>query len=282
MRANYHTHSEFCDGKSTASAMAEAAFLQGYRVLGFSSHAPLPFPTIWNMDEARLPDYAAEVRRLAALWADRGLEILLGLEIDWIEGVRSPTDALFEEAGLDYRICSVHFIKPGPGEAFNVDGPEADFDAAMARECGGDGRLAYLEYYRQLSLAIERGGFDILGHLDLVVRNNRNKRWFDEDSRGYLDAAFGAIDGLQGRDIVVEINLGPLVRGKSDVPHPSLPLLRRLREGGVAITFSADAHATTHFGHRLETAREFAKAAGYRSVAVLTQGKWRDVGIDET
>ena len=72
--------------------MARAARAAGYGVLGFSSHAPLPFPTDWNMPLERLDDYAAEIRRLAADWAaeDPPLDIYLGLEIDWIEGLRSP------------------------------------------------------------------------------------------------------------------------------------------------------------------------------------------------
>jgi len=282
MRTNYHTHCQYCDGRSTAAEMAQAAFDKGYRVLGFSSHAPLPFPTSWNMEEARLPAYAAEVRTLAAAWADRGLEILLGLEIDWIEGERWAGDALFEEAGLDYRICSVHYIRPRAGRGFTVDCPAAEFEEGVRTEAGGDGKVVYRSYYRDLARAIEAGGFDILGHLDLVTRNNRGGRWFDEDSKAYLDAAMEAVELLGESGAVVEINLGAVTRGKAAAPHPSLPLLRRLRELGVPITFSADAHETAHLGANLEVAREAARAAGYKSVAVLTKGNWKEVGIETT
>jgi histidinol-phosphatase (PHP family) len=282
MRANYHTHSEFCDGRTSAEAMAEAAFLLGYRVLGFSSHAPLPFPTKWNMRAERFPAYLAEIARLAGLWADRGLEILAGLEIDWLEGRSWPGLPLFESAGLDYRICAVHYIKPGPGEAFTVDGAAADFDAKIEVEAGGNGRLVYRNYYDQLAKAVLAGNFDIVAHYDLVTRNNRGGRWFDEESKDYLDAALMPTSLLGESGAVVEINIGALTRGKMKAPHPSLPILRRLREVGVPITFSADAHEASHLGANLETARELARVAGYRSVAVLTKGTWREVGIEET
>jgi len=42
--------------------MAEAAFEAGYSLLGFFSHAPLPFDTTWNLKWPRLGDYAATVR----------------------------------------------------------------------------------------------------------------------------------------------------------------------------------------------------------------------------
>ena len=57
----------------------------------------------------------------------------------------------------------------------------------------------YEDYYRMLSQLIESGGFDILGHFDLVRKNNAAGRWFDEDSPGYLDAAIGARAALEGQ-----------------------------------------------------------------------------------
>ena len=196
------------------------------------------------MELARFGDYRAEIRRLGREWAPRGLEVLLGLEIDWVPGLCSPRDRVFEEAGLDYSIGSVHFVDlPGSGRFAVDDGAEA-FESYMARFEGAQpGRALYEGYYLMLSQLIESGGFDILGHFDLVRKNNVEGRWFDEASRGYLDAAIGAARLLKGRDIVVEINVGGMSRGKVKTPYPSLPILRELRADGVRITFSADAHA---------------------------------------
>ncbi|MFZ4618869.1 MAG: PHP domain-containing protein, partial [Rectinemataceae bacterium] len=228
MRTNYHTHSPFCDGKASIPAMAAAAHAEGYQVLGFSSHAPLPFETVWNMKAARMPEYAQAVRTEAEAWKNRGLEILLGLEIDWIESIASPCDARFVAIDLDFRICSVHFIDPDGSGLFAVDCPADEFENRAAAAVRDEGDRLWKDYYRRLGLAIQEGGFDILGHLDLVVRNNRNSRWFDESSKAYLDAAFEAIEGLGGTGAIAEINLGPLVRGKSDRPHPSPPIMKRL------------------------------------------------------
>jgi len=280
MRTNYHTHSQFCDGKSTAAEMADAAGAAGYAVLGFSSHAPLPFETGWTMKAENLPAYVAEIRRLKAAWSGR-MEIVLGLEIDWIEGVVGPGDGRFDSAGLDYRIGAVHFVEPGPDGAFTIDSPPEEFERNFREKAGGDGRLVYRSYYENLAKAVEDGGFDILAHLDLVVRNNAGGRWFDEGSDDYRDAAFSALDPVAESGAVVEINLGPILRGKAQSPHPSLPILKRLRELGVPITVSADAHHVSHLGAGLEIAREHAKAAGYREVAVFSKGNWTLSGVDE-
>ncbi len=290
MRANYHTHTEFCDGRATAAEMAEAAAAKGYAVLGFSSHGPLPFPNEGNMELSRFGEYRNEIRRVAADWEGRGLEVLLGLEIEWVPGACSPRDPLFRDAGLDYSIGALHFVDlPGPGR-FAVDLGGDAFEAA-AEAYRGDaallGRAVYEDYYAKLSRLIDEGGFDILAHFDLVKKNNAAEaagqgRWFDEGSRGYLDAALGAARLLRGRDIVVEINVGGMSRGKVKSPYPSLPILRELRTIGVRITFSADAHAPEHLGVNIEAARELAAAAGYDSIAVLTKGRWMEVGIEET
>jgi len=235
------------------------------------------------MDLSRLDDYRIEIRRLGREWEGRGLEILLGLEIEWIKGLSSPRDEIFRAAGLDYSIGSLHFVDlPGSGR-FAVDMGIEDFESHAAGYSGDDvGRAVYRDYYRQLGELIEEGGFDILGHFDLVKKNIGEGRWFDESSRGYLDEAFGAAGMLKGKDIVVEINVGGMSRGKVKEPYPSLPILREIRSLGVRITFSSDAHAPEHLGANLDSARELAREAGYDSIAVLSKGKWTEAGIEET
>jgi histidinol-phosphatase (PHP family) len=288
VRTNYHTHCDYCDGRASAAVMAEAAAAAGYSVLGFSSHGPLPFPSEGNIGLSRLGEYRDEIRALGRAWEGRGLEILLGLEVDYVRGLCSPRDEFFAAFGFDYLLGSAHYIDlPGSGR-FAVDYCEEDFLERITRYPGADpGRAVYVAYYRELSALIEEGGFDILGHFDLVRKNNDAGadgigRWFDEGSRGYLDAALGAARLLEGKDIVAEVNVGGISRGKVKSPYPSLPILKELRAAGVRITFSADAHAPEHFGANLDAARELSRAAGYDSVAVLTKGKWIEVGIDET
>jgi histidinol-phosphatase (PHP family) len=288
VRANYHTHCDFCDGRTSAADMASAAAAAGYRVLGFSSHAPLPFPGDGNLELSRLGEYRDEIRRLGREWAPAGLEVLLGLEIDWIPGLCSPRDEVFAKAGLDFSIGSIHYVElPGSGR-FAVDHDLGMVLERLAAFEGEDaGRAMYENYYRRLSELIEAGGFDILGHFDLVKKNNGavpggRGRLFDESSPAYLDAALRAASLLRGRDVVAEINVGGMSRGKVKEPYPSLPILRELRASGVRITFSADAHAPKHLGAHLDDAREIARAAGYTSVAVLSKGAWTEVGIDET
>lgn len=281
MLFSYHTHTEFCDGQAKASAMAEAAFEAGYSILGFSSHAPLPFETSWNLPWPRLGDYAATIRQLESLWAARGMTILLGLEIDFIKDVVSPKDEVYDVILPDFRIGSVHFLKGLAEDEFTVDESEKNFADHIAG-IGGDASIVWKQYYENLTAMIETGGFDIIGHFDLVKKNNAAGRWFDEESAEYRDAAFSAVDRAATFGRIAEINTGGLARGKTDSTYPSPSLLRRMREAGLRLTLGDDAHAPAHLGAYQGIAVQAAKEAGYRSLWYLDpQCVWKEIGIDE-
>lgn len=277
--------------------MADAAKAAGYDVLGFSSHAPFAHGGHWAMRAERLLDYVREVRRLSEAWGPGGeragkagpMEVLLGLEVDWFPDERRPGDGAFAGLGLDYILGSVHFVDIEGAGPFTVDANEADFDKGLGAiaEAISSGRreaarLVYEDYYRRLGAMIDDGGFDILGHLDLVKKNNVDYRVFDEREKAYLDAAFAAVSRLKGRDIVVEVNLGGMARGKTKEPYPSLDIMRELKRIGARITFTADAHSPEHLGAHIDAARGLAREAGYECVHVLSGGRWVETELDRT
>jgi histidinol-phosphatase (PHP family) len=283
MLTNHHTHSEFCDGTATAEIMAAAAREAGFSILGFSSHAPLPFRTEWTMDMEALPAYMETIRSLTALHAP-AMRVLAGLEIDYIENCCGPSDGRFKAAGLDYSIGSVHYVSPtgaprpsstsfndsgDPAFGFGVDEDEADFKAHFAEYYHGDGESMMLDYWAAVTACIRDGGFDILGHIDLIRKNNTNQSIFREDSAAYRAAAMAAVDALAGSGIIVEINTGGMARGKTDSPYPALWILKELKARRVDICINADAHAPEHLLAHREAAVHLAKDAGYGSLTVI-------------
>jgi len=282
MRFSYHTHSEFCDGRVTGAAMAMAAHKVGYSYLGFSSHAPLPFGTKWNMSWPALHGYAQMVRGLAQEWEPQGMRILLGLEIDHIEGLASPSDHAYDAISPDFRIGSVHYITKIFGKKFTVDEPAEEFSRHLKAVTPDNTDVVWKEYYAAMIEMIRKGGFDIIGHFDLVKKNNSGGRWFDETSRQYVEAAFGAVDEAGKLSCIAEINTGGLARGKIATTYPSLAILKRMREAGVRLTIGDDAHAAAHLGSFQTLAVEAAKAADFRSLWYLDgPGSWKEIGIEE-
>ncbi len=149
------------------------------------------------------------------------MTILLGLEIDYITNVASPKDKVYDVISPDFRLGSVHFITGLSGDEFTVDESEEKFAHHIANAVGGDASIIWKQYYANLIAMIEKGGFDIIGHFDLVKKNNAKGRWFDEAAKGYRDAAFAAVDRAAELNCIAEINTGGLARGKTDSTYPS-------------------------------------------------------------
>ena len=66
---NYHSHSLYCDGRADMESFAHWAKAKGFSAYGYSSHAPLPFPTCWTMEWDRMDDYLGEFLRLKQVYA---------------------------------------------------------------------------------------------------------------------------------------------------------------------------------------------------------------------
>lgn len=75
---NYHCHSLYCDGRADMDSFLRFAISEGFSSFGFSSHAPLPFPTHWTMEWDRMDDYLAEFARLKKKY-ENDLELAIGL-----------------------------------------------------------------------------------------------------------------------------------------------------------------------------------------------------------
>lgn len=262
-----HTHTEFCDGRGDVESFCQAACARGLAAIGFSAHAPLTkktgLQTDWHLRDEDLDRYIDAVKAARRRWAGK-LRVFLGLEIDYIKGLTGPADRDFQELDLDYCIGSVHYIFPrSGGEPFTVDGEAGEFACDMERHFPGDGDGMAEAYWDAVEEMISLGGFDILGHLDLVMKNNQDGRYFDPRGDRYR-RRIARIAPLAARSAaVVELNTGGLNRGRTREPYPSPELLRLLRLEGARVTITADAHEPGHLGGHYGLARKLLAEAGY-------------------
>ncbi|MDR0402232.1 MAG: histidinol-phosphatase [Treponema sp.] len=289
IRSCLHTHTTFCDGADDVETMCAAAAARGLAAIGFSSHAPIAkktgIKTSWHLPDEKLDEYLETVLAAKKRWRGR-LEVFLGLEVDYIQGLCGPADGDYQSLPLDYIIGSVHFAAP-PERGFTVDAPEEEFLAGFRDIFQGDGTALYNAYYDAYRGMIEEGGFDIAGHLDLVKKNNGLYRFFSPEDPAYgkrlLETAdcLAAASGRPAREttgngafpVVVEVNTGGMNRGRVSEPYPSRAVLKLLRERNVPLTVTADAHSAEHLGGHYEEARNAMMDAGYSSALRLAEGK---------
>ncbi|GAL29029.1 histidinol-phosphatase [Vibrio variabilis] len=165
-------HCHYCDGKGSPQEMFEKANRLGFVSVGFSSHAPLPFDNDFCMHDDKLDAYIEEI---SALKGHAETQVYLGLELDFIPGVTTPSHKRWEGLPLDYKIGSVHTLE-APNDRhpmLSVDGPHDEFLVLLNEVHGGSARSMITKYYQRVTELCELGGFDILGHFDLIKNTTR-------------------------------------------------------------------------------------------------------------
>jgi len=273
--SSMHTHTLFCDGKNDIETMCRAAYENNLFAIGFSAHAPISKQTgkdsDWNLKDERVGEYVQQVLAARERWQGK-LNVFLGYEIDYIKGMRSALDSDVKALNLDYTIGSVHYIYPANGaEPFTVDGPIEEFEKGVKEGFDGDVQALMHCYYDAVAEMIALGGFDILGHADLLKKNCQGKNYWPQESELCRQKEIARAAAESG--IIVEVNTGGINRKKTSDVYPSLSFLRFFREYGVPVIITADAHRAEHICGSYEIAVETLIRADFKEHILITGRK---------
>ncbi|MGL1890432.1 MAG: histidinol-phosphatase HisJ [Spirochaetaceae bacterium] len=263
MKTNYHTHCFYCDGKGDPRGYVEEAIKRGFSSLGFSSHAPLKEDNDWTLKENNVNKYIENIRALKEEFRDE-IDIHLGLEIDYY-----PDENRFEyfkNLGLEYSIGSVHQVKFKNSEVYySVDENPEVFDYVTNTIFGSIEDFT-IEYYSQVRALIKQGGFNILGHFDLIKKFNKDFRYFTEEESWYKKQVYETLDLLENRDIIVEVNTGAISRGVQDTPYPSKWILEECFKRDIKICLNSDVHASNNIECYFDEALIMIKNCGFKKL----------------
>ena len=263
--STYHTHTTYCDGKSTAEEMILSAINKGCPEIGFSGHSPLTGLS-WPMDEASVRGYFDEISLLREKYKDR-IDILCGIEQDFCSSVSTE--------GYDYVIGSVHYAEKD-GQYYCVDESPAVLEAAIREGFGGDPYALTKRFFEMEAEVVKKTNATFIGHFDLVTKFNEGNRYFDPMDKRYRNAALEAMDALIETGKSFEINTGGMYRGFRTEAYPSIQLLKDLKERGGEILLSSDSHDGRSIGFKFTEAAQAAKEIGFRTVKVFGKDGWSD------
>jgi len=280
-----HTHTVFCDGKDDVETMCRTAHAKGLAAIGFSSHAPISpagLTSFWHIKDQRVGEYVDEVHAARQRWEGK-LAVYLGLEVDYIKGLRSALDGDIKSLGLDYTIGSVHYLLPPHGDPFTVDGPPEEIAKGITEGFFGSGEAMMYAYWDAVLEMAALGGFDIVGHLDLVKKGNAENRLFNQGT-GYMRRIAEVVRVIAAGGFVVEVNTGGINRGLITETYPSLEILRLLRQHKVPVMISADAHNANDLDGHYSIACQTLLDAGYTSHVIFAgrsgeKPLWREQAI---
>lgn len=277
--SNYHSHSIFCDGRSPMEEFVRFAIVRGLRRYGFSAHAPLPFPTAWNMNLDDMPYYISEFYRLKEKYCSE-IDLFLGLEVDFINEVFDANHNLYDTKEFDYKISSVHFLDPLPaGGFFTVDGKYYDFEQGVKQLYEGDIRVVVDRFFDISTLMIEKGGFDIVGHVDKISLNGSKYPGFSIFEKWYQNRVGEILQLIKDKGYILEINTKSF--SGEGFTYPDVHFFQLVNELDIPIVVGSDCHYPNLVDDGFQQVFRLLENAGFKTMQQLTVSGWETAEFND-
>ncbi len=256
-----HTHTNASHAQNSVSEMLASARGKGLEILGFSEHSPRPSAYVYPSDygphlRAAFPGYVAET--IAARNTHGPLQILLGMELDWLPAERTFMERAVDAWPFDYIIGGIHFL-----DHWGFDATAADWDKLSPEEK----EETYTRYFielRNMATARYKGKrlVDIAAHPDIIKLFSVGdfRRWISLPHN--LDMAADALTAIRDAGMVMEISSAGLRKPCAEIyPHPAIMGLAA--DLDVAISFGSDAHCVNTPAHGFDQLETYARSFGY-------------------
>ncbi len=244
---DYHVHTTHsCDAHTTIAAHCRQARAIGLAEIAFTDHLDFtPHDVCYGFYRAAEFHTALEAARAAF----PTLTLRAGIEIGEVHLFTDKINTLLAAHPYDLVIGSLHWV-----------GDEIVFSSGYFETRTKD--AAALDYFAELLRMVRHGGFEILGHLD-VVRRYGAGYYQDFALTPYEDAIRAVLEACIEKGIALEINTSGLRRALGQT-HPNLEVLRWYRAaGGELLTVGSDAHRAKDLAAGFDAARTVARAAGF-------------------
>ncbi len=252
IRGNLHTHTTYCDGKSTAKEIVESAIKKDFSYIGFSGHSYTFFDLSYAMSEKNTIKYITEINALKAEYKDK-INIFCGIEKDAF--------STYPEDVFDYVIASAHYVKAGD-KYFDVDMSQK-LQKSTIKEYFGSDPYAYAEEYFK---TVGHMTGDVIGHFDLITKFDRKEQIFNPKEERYKKAVLTALDMHETKKSVLEVNTGAMARGYKDFPYPSDWLLDEIKRRDMRVILTSDCHNAVDLDYGFEAAEKMLHKKGFKDI----------------
>ena len=266
MLTNYHTHTNFCDGKNTVDEVISTAIQKGFTAIGFSGHGNTPYDDRYCIQDTT--GYINAVNSAKVKYKDK-IQIYLGIEEDAF--------ALVDRNKFDYIIGSCHYIIKD-GVYYSIDGSYEHFKISL--KAFDNDVINYAErYYSSFCDYILKRKPDIIGHFDLITKFDEVETAYFSNDKRYVDLAEKYLRLALKSNAIFEVNTGAISRGYKKAPYPAENLLHILKNEGAKIMLSSDCHDANNLEFFFEQTRDILKRIGFNKTVVLLDGKFTDISL---
>ncbi|HBF87515.1 MAG TPA: histidinol-phosphatase [Bacteroidales bacterium] len=275
---NYHTHTNWCDGKSTADDIVKKAISLNYKAIGFSGHAPTSLCAKWQMSKEGFVEYKQKIRELQKQYVAE-IEIYLGVEADFIPNIAGASN--FKNDKLDYIIGSVHYVESNifQQQFLTIDASPEVFEKGVRSLFNSNVENAVKTYFEAIRQMLQVEKPNIIGHLDLVKKFNKNNCYFNENDNWYKAEIEKTIEIVKESQCLIEINTRGYYKKLTEEFYPSTYILNLCKEHRIPIVVNSDTHHVDELSKGRQEVFELLKKIGITSHTVLCKNNWIEIDI---
>ena len=250
MKADFHVHTDFStDAFAFPEEMIRGAIQRGLKTVCITDHMDKDYDTE-GVQFVFCPDeYCSVLKELQEKYRSQ-IEVRIGVEMGMQPHLKTFINDYVNKYSFDFVIGSIHLI--------------CGKDPHSEKESFSDDKALYRSGFEQILECVKKNmNFDVLGHMDYVVRYGREKEksYFCQE---YMEVADEIMRSLiiQGKGI--ELNTAGIKYGLP-FAHPHPQILKRYKElGGEIITVGSDAHKPEHIAHEFGRAKEILASCGFK------------------
>ena len=251
MRADCHMHTYFSgDSEAKPEDMVLAAIDKGLEAICFTDHEDIDY-FCDDIEFVFDPEtYFKELGALKEKYKEK-LDIRIGVEFGLQPHLAKKAKAFTTAYPYDFVIGSMHVV--GGKDPYYPEFFEGISDEEAYR-------MALQETIADIRVVAD---FDVLGHLDYVVRYGKHRE--QEYSYGrFADEIDEILRYLIEHGKGLEVNTAGLKYGLP-FAHPHPDVLKRYKElGGEILTVGADAHKPEHVGYDFNIVDNILEACGFK------------------
>jgi histidinol-phosphatase (PHP family) len=208
-----------------------------------------------------------QVRELQRNQAE--LEVLLGMEVDWITGEQAFVQNCIQTYEFDYLIGSVHFL-----DHWGFDATQEDWKN-MPEPLRHE---KYEQYFLTFIGMTQSGLFNIAAHPDIIKLFTLESftGWIAE--KAAADLVCKAVLSIRDAGMSMEISSAGLRKPCKQI-YPCPAMMRMAHDLDVPISFGSDAHSTAQSCFSFDLLANYAAGFGFAKSVYFKRGIRREVAF---
>ena len=254
---DYHVHIE--RGPYTRdwlNRFIEQAHKAGIQSLGISEHAYRFHQTKHLLDnpwvnQRKTQDLEEYINLVQEAKKDCGIDLKLGIEMDWMPENSDDMKAFLKQYPFDYSIGSIHWLG---GFGFDLEEMKEQWKQGLVEEI-------YNTYFSLLEKMIEQAPCTIIGHADVIKVFG-----FKSDNAHYWYKKLTPLIKQSG--MWVEVSTAGWRKPVKEI-YPNASWVKMLVYEGVPLVLSSDAHKPEDVGALYPQALDFLTASNCINLATV-------------